>query len=192
MNLLNLRKLNDHDHRSSSSGFDTQDAAADDDFSGSLADFFQSVLPRLPRLGGGGRRLGNRHAESQSRIPRSSPVGAIFDRVDPQRCHRPTETSRQRNSRGEFRVARCAAVEGPQRSQGTVLRRLNRREYQNTLNDLFGTNLQFEKLLPEDGRSHEFDNVGEALNISMVQLQRYLDAIDSVIEASIANARLAT
>ncbi|MEO1524509.1 MAG: DUF1592 domain-containing protein [Planctomycetota bacterium] len=71
-------------------------------------------------------------------------------------------------------------------SKGTVLRRLNRREYQNTVNDLFGTNLKLEKRLPEDGRSHEFDNVGETLHISMVQLQQYMNAIDLVMDAAIA------
>ena len=71
-------------------------------------------------------------------------------------------------------------------SKGTVYRRLNRREYQNTINDLFGTDLSLEDMLPQDGRSHEFDNVGEALSISMVQMQRYLDAIDLVIDTAIA------
>ena len=40
------------------------------------------------------------------------------------------------------------------KSKGTVLRRLNRREYENAMNDLFGTNLKLEAMLPEDGRSH--------------------------------------
>lgn len=75
-------------------------------------------------------------------------------------------------------------------SKGTVLRRLNRREYENTLNDLFGTNLAFAERLPEDGRAHEFDNVGEALGISMVQMQRYLECAELVqkeaIQATIA------
>lgn len=70
--------------------------------------------------------------------------------------------------------------------KNTVLRRLNRREYENTLNDLFGTHLDLQSLLPEDGRSHEFDNVGASLNISMVHLQQYLNAIDSVIDSSVA------
>ncbi len=70
--------------------------------------------------------------------------------------------------------------------KGTVLRRLNRREYQNTMNDLFGTNLDLESQFPADGRAHEFDNVGASLNISMVQLQQYLDAVDSVMDAAIA------
>ncbi len=67
-------------------------------------------------------------------------------------------------------------------AKGTVLRRLNRREYENTLNDLFGTNLKLADRLPEDGRSHEFDNVGEALNLSMVQMQRYLECATDVLE----------
>jgi hypothetical protein len=70
--------------------------------------------------------------------------------------------------------------------KGTVLRRLNRREYENTLNDLFGTNLRLGQLLPADGRSHEFDNVGSALGISLVQMQRYLEGIDLVLSEAIA------
>ena len=70
-------------------------------------------------------------------------------------------------------------------AKGTVLRRLNRQEYENTLNDLFGTNLNLADTLPEDGRAHGFDTVGEALGLSRVQLQCYLDAADSVLDASI-------
>ncbi len=70
-------------------------------------------------------------------------------------------------------------------SKGTVLRRLNRREYQHTLNDLFGTNLKLAERLPEDGRSHEFDNIGESLGISLVQMQRYLEGANAVLDESI-------
>ncbi len=72
-------------------------------------------------------------------------------------------------------------------TKSTVLRRLNRREYQNTLNDVFGTKLDLQSLLPEDARSHEFDNIGEALGLSMVHLQRYMDAAGKVLDAAIAN-----
>ncbi len=61
------------------------------------------------------------------------------------------------------------------------MRRLNRREYENTLNDLFGTNLSLADRLPEDNRSHEFDNVGESLGISLIQMQRYLECIQDVL-----------
>lgn len=111
----------------------------------------------------------------------------IFDRVDLREM--PPEDSDQPSDpeRDDFSKAlREPLIKAHAAAKGTVLRRLNRREYENTLNDLFGTNLDLESLLPEDGRSHEFDNVGESLSISMVQLQRYLDAIDSVMDAAIA------
>lgn len=74
------------------------------------------------------------------------------------------------------------------KARGTVLRRLNRVEYGNTINDLFGTQLDLASMLPEDGRSHEFDNVGEALSVSPVQLQTLLEAIDRVMDAAIVNS----
>ncbi|MCB1062473.1 MAG: DUF1587 domain-containing protein, partial [Verrucomicrobiae bacterium] len=70
--------------------------------------------------------------------------------------------------------------------KGTVFRRLNRREYENTLNDLFGTRLDLVRQLPVDGLADGFDNVGEALNISMVQMERYLDAMSKVLDAAIS------
>ena len=68
----------------------------------------------------------------------------------------------------------------------TVLRRLNRREYQNTLNDVFGTALNLESDLPPDARAGDFSNNGEALGISLVHMERYLAAADAVIDAAIA------
>lgn len=68
----------------------------------------------------------------------------------------------------------------------TVLRRLNRREYQNTLNDVFGTALDLESDLPPDARAGDFSNNGEALGISLVHMEKYLSAADSIIEAAIA------
>ena len=62
------------------------------------------------------------------------------------------------------------------KDKGTVFRRLNRKEYENTLNDLMGTNLRLGSHLPEDGRSHEFDNVGECLSLSMELLKKYIHA----------------
>ncbi len=79
-----------------------------------------------------------------------------------------------------------ALVKAGRAQSGTVLRRLNRREFENTINDLFGTQLSLARTLPEDGRSHEFDNIGEGLGMSMVHLQRYLDAVDMVMDASVA------
>ena len=71
--------------------------------------------------------------------------------------------------------------------KGRTLRRLNRAEYANIVNDLFGTHLDLATMLPADGRSHEFDNVGSALSISSMQMQRYLEAMTAVLDSAIAS-----
>ena len=81
-----------------------------------------------------------------------------------------------------------ALTEAHAAHKGTVLRRLNRNEYQNTLNDIFGTNLPLVELLPDDGRSGGFDTVGDALGISVVQMQRYLEAMGQVVDAATAKS----
>lgn len=61
----------------------------------------------------------------------------------------------------------------------TVWRRLNRYEYENTLRDLLGAPwLQLRDMLPEDGEAFRFNKVGEALDVSHVQMARYLSAAD--------------
>lgn len=78
-------------------------------------------------------------------------------------------------------------VEAHATTKGTVLRRLNRTEYENTLNDLFGIRIEAAEMLPEDGRSGEFDTVGEALGLSMIQLQGYLDVAKLALDTAIAD-----
>jgi hypothetical protein len=73
-----------------------------------------------------------------------------------------------------------------QTQKGTVLRRLNRREYQNTVNELLGVTVNVIDLLPEDGRSHGFDNIGEGLSISGIQMQRYMEAAEMAINAALS------
>ncbi len=73
------------------------------------------------------------------------------------------------------------------RAEGrVVLRRLNRVEYENTMRDLFDVNVSVKELLPEDSISHGFDNVGAALNVSPVLMERYLDAADAVLNEATA------
>jgi len=71
------------------------------------------------------------------------------------------------------------------RPQGrVVLRRLNRVEYENTVRDLFAVDVAVKEALPEDATAQGFDNVGAALNISPVLMERYLEAADAVITAA--------
>ncbi len=61
-------------------------------------------------------------------------------------------------------------------------RRLNRYEYENTLRDLFAAPwLQLRDALPEDGEAHRFNKVGDALDISHVQMARYLSTAESAL-----------
>ncbi|MDP6447971.1 MAG: DUF1587 domain-containing protein, partial [Pirellulaceae bacterium] len=71
-----------------------------------------------------------------------------------------------------------------------VLRRLNRVEYENTIRDLLAIDIDVKDLLPEDAKAHGFDNIGAALNISSVLLERYLEAADAALtEAMTAGPR---
>jgi hypothetical protein len=64
-----------------------------------------------------------------------------------------------------------------------VLRRLNRVEYENTLNDLFSINVELKDLLPEDASADGFDNISAALSLSPVLLERYMEAADAALDA---------
>lgn len=69
-----------------------------------------------------------------------------------------------------------AAIEARQRTDGrTVQRRLNRIEYQNTMFDLLGVEMDYARDLPPDPVSQDgFRNDGRALQMSSLQLEYYL------------------
>ena len=107
----------------------------------------------------------------------------------PRCCWRDATEKREKDQhtgQERFETILRKSLRDAHQSQGTVLRRLNRREYQNTLNDIFGTSLDLESMLPEDSRFHEFDNVGEALSLSMTHMQRYMEAAGMVFDAAVA------
>src|SRR5258708_21990351 len=66
-------------------------------------------------------------------------------------------------------------------------RRLNRYEYENALRDLLHAPwLQVRDSLPEDGEAHRFNKVGDALDVSHVQMARYLGAADYALRQAMA------
>ena len=68
----------------------------------------------------------------------------------------------------------------------TPLRRLTRNEYENTIRDLFDLpGLTVSERLPADGSSHGFDNNSEALSISHVNLAKYMEAADHILDHAI-------
>src|SRR6266851_1698098 len=73
-------------------------------------------------------------------------------------------------------------------SQGrSTQRRLNRYEYENTLRDLLHAPwLQIRDSLPEDGEAFRFNKSGDALDVSHVQMARYLNAADYALRQAMA------
>jgi mono/diheme cytochrome c family protein len=65
-------------------------------------------------------------------------------------------------------------------------RRLTRREYERTLQDLLGLPIEFGSRLPEDGRSKNgFRNDGEALRMSPLQYETYLQIAEEALAEAI-------
>lgn len=68
----------------------------------------------------------------------------------------------------------------------THFRRLTRREYERTMQDLLGIGIAFGSRLPEDGRSKEgFRNDGDALRMSPLQYEMYLQIADEALAEAI-------
>jgi cytochrome c553 len=64
-----------------------------------------------------------------------------------------------------------------------VTRRLNRREYRNTIRDLFGVDYAVTDIFPADGSGGEgFDTNAETLFISPILMERYLEAAQQILD----------
>jgi hypothetical protein len=103
--------------------------------------------------------------------------------------------SKPRPADGEIRALTdwidrgTAAADNARRAgQGrVVLRRLNRVEYENSVRDLLGVEIDLQDLLPADSTADGFDNVGEALHVSSFLLEKYLEAADKALNVAITN-----
>ena len=66
-------------------------------------------------------------------------------------------------------------------------RRMNRDEYENALQDLFHAPwLQVKGQFPEDGEAHRFNKIGDALDVSYVQMARFMTAADTAMRQTLA------
>lgn len=90
--------------------------------------------------------------------------------------------SRKQMLSKHIRASLAKADEWHRAGGRTTLRRLNRTEYQNTVRQLFSSQVEVSQMLPEDPVSHGFDTIGSALSLSAVQMERYLEAADVVLE----------
>ncbi len=92
----------------------------------------------------------------------------------------PPEDSKQpeRGAKTEFLDSLSHTLMAARRSLGDsggkiTMRRLNRREYKNTIRDLLGVNIDVRDL-PADGGAGSFDTAGSSLFMSSDQLEQYL------------------
>jgi hypothetical protein len=76
-------------------------------------------------------------------------------------------------------------VEADRDRRAVVQRRLNRTEYQNTIQDLLAIDIDVTGLLPPDQQAGGFDNNGEALAVSTEQMQAYLEAARRAVDAAV-------
>jgi hypothetical protein len=107
-----------------------------------------------------------------------------YDRIQsgempPKKKARPATEERD-SFLGSLREALTSADEKRIALEGRATRRrLNRYEYENALRDLLHAPwLQIRDTLPEDGEAFRFNKVGDALDVSHVQMARYLGAAD--------------
>ncbi len=71
------------------------------------------------------------------------------------------------------------------RFEAVVIRRLNRQEYDNTIRDLIGLELGLVRDFPADDIGFGYDNIGSALNISPIHVEKYLRAAEAAMQAAI-------
>ena len=66
-----------------------------------------------------------------------------------------------------------------------TIRRLNRTEYNNTIRDLLGIDIDPAKDFPSDDVGEGFDNQGDVLSISPLLLEKYVDAAERIAREAI-------
>jgi hypothetical protein len=71
------------------------------------------------------------------------------------------------------------------RNGRAALRRLNRYEYENAVRDLLSVPwAEIKEKLPDDGEAHRFNKIGRALDVSYVQMSRYMTSAEyAMLEA---------
>jgi len=98
------------------------------------------------------------------------------------------ESSERNKAVGWIENQWVAAIQKERELTGRVpLRRLSRSEYQNTIRDLLGVEVDVSDLIPEDTIADGFGNQADSLHVSSFLLDGYLAAADRVLDAAIAN-----
>ena len=72
------------------------------------------------------------------------------------------------------------------------IRRLNRNEYRNTIRELTGVEFNAEVVFPPDDSGFGFDNAAEAMSLSPLLLEKYLQAAKTIVQEAVPTQRWST
>jgi mono/diheme cytochrome c family protein len=81
--------------------------------------------------------------------------------------------------------AQIAEHSGPIDPGRVTLRRLNAREYANTVRDLVGIEFDAARFFPTDDVGHGFDDIGDVLSMPAILFEKYADAAERISHAAI-------
>jgi len=73
-----------------------------------------------------------------------------------------------------------------------TIRRLNRTEYNNTIRDLLGVDFQPADDFPVDDSGYGFDNIGDALSMPPILIEKYLAAAEKIVDAALGRTKSRT
>jgi hypothetical protein len=104
--------------------------------------------------------------------------------MPPDKKPRPTDTERERIEQWIKTDVFQIDPKNPDPGRVTV-RRLNRIEYRNTIQDLMGIDFNAEVEFPPDDSGFGFDNVGDALTLSPLHLEKFITAASEIVSRAV-------
>ncbi|MCM8534163.1 MAG: DUF1592 domain-containing protein [Lentisphaeraceae bacterium] len=117
----------------------------------------------------------------------------IYDRVShsemppPKKKKQPTKAEKEEFKTSLSSLLNESVLKTQQSSGRTIVRRLTREEYENSLRDLLHLpDLEIKSLLPEDNFTSGFDNVASGQDLSHVNIESYLKAAEYALDMAIA------
>ncbi|QDT10156.1 DUF1592 domain-containing protein [Planctomycetes bacterium K23_9] len=105
-----------------------------------------------------------------------------FGAMPPDDSDLPTDSERKEMVRSIDRALFSVVCDMRPRPGKVTARRLNRAEYNNSIRDLFGMDLRPADKFPSDEVGAGFDNNGDVLSLSPLQIEKYIAAAESVAE----------
>lgn len=122
-----------------------------------------------------------RDSSSLAAAPQS--LSAVLSRLSegsmpPEEEAQPTESQRQ----AAIHLLKKIQLQGQTHPGRVTLRRLNRVEYNNTVRDLLGVDLQPADDFPGDDVGYGFDSIGDVLTMSPLLMEKYLKAAERIVQ----------